>query len=84
MKNNTKSSITLPREELRLVLELKKKIGAKSKVEVIRRGLMKLKESTDRQLLSAAYEKASKATKKNTLKELKALNSLVNEGLEDK
>jgi hypothetical protein len=37
MRRNTKSSITLPPKELKLVLELKAKLGAESNVEDMRR-----------------------------------------------
>ena len=37
MRANTKSSITLPPEELRMVLALQARLKAKSKVEVVRR-----------------------------------------------
>jgi Arc/MetJ-type ribon-helix-helix transcriptional regulator len=49
MKTNTKSSITLPPEELRLVVSLQARLKAKSKVEVVRRGLRLLQETTDRE-----------------------------------
>jgi len=39
MKTNTKSSITLPPDELKLVVRLKAMLKAKSKVEVVRRGI---------------------------------------------
>jgi len=82
MKYNTKSSITLPREELKLVEELKRRLGAKSNVEVIRRGLQKLKETTDRELLRQAYAKAAQSLKKNTQKELQELDHLASENIE--
>ena len=59
MKSNAKSSITLPPDEVKLVKDLKKKLKAKSNVEVVRRGLKLLKEQTDRDLLRKAYESAS-------------------------
>jgi Arc/MetJ-type ribon-helix-helix transcriptional regulator len=55
MKANAKSSITLPAGEVSMVNRLMKTLGAKSKVEVIRRGLRLLQETTDR----AALRKAS-------------------------
>ena len=73
MKSNTKSSITLPREELRLVNELKKRLRARTKVEVVRRGLYLLKDSTDREALQAAYAKASKDVRASTRSELAEL-----------
>jgi len=51
MKSNTKSSITLPPEELKLVVSLQARLKAKSKVEIVRRGLRLLQEATDRESL---------------------------------
>ena len=81
MKFNTKSSITLPSNELRLVEELRKKLKAKSKVDVIRRGLYLLKETTDRKTLRDAYAKASRSMKDSILKEIEDLDSLTSEGV---
>jgi len=39
MKSNTKSSITLPAEELALVEDLRLTLKVRTKVEVVRRGL---------------------------------------------
>jgi hypothetical protein len=47
MKSNTKSSITLPAKELKLVLALQTKLKAKSKVEVVRRSLSTRSSLTD-------------------------------------
>ena len=58
MKSNTKSSITLPPSELAMVNELMKKLKAKSKVDVIRQGLMLLKETTDRNEIAEQYRQA--------------------------
>jgi len=58
MKTNTKSSITLPPEELRLVVSLQARLKAKSKVEVVRRGLRLLQETTDRESMREAYRRA--------------------------
>jgi len=82
MKSNTKSSITLPPSELELVNLLKKRLHAKSKVEVIRKGLQLLKESTDRQALRNAYRKASEATRGSLQDELDELDTLSDEGLD--
>jgi len=84
MKLNTKSSITLPAEELRLVEALRSKLGIKSKVEVVRRGLRLLKEATDRSSLRAEYRRASSATRSTLSEELRELDHLVAEGLEDR
>lgn len=82
MKSNTKSSITLPPEELMLVLALQAKLKAKSKVEVVRRGLRLLKEMTDRESLREAYRQASVATRASVSAELKELDHLASEGLD--
>lgn len=81
MKSNTKSSVTLPPEEHRLVIELQKKLGAKSKVEVVRRGLRLLRDVTDREALREAYRSASRATRASLSSELEELDHLSGEGL---
>ena len=83
MKSNAKSSITLPREELLLVEDLVKKLHARSKVDVVRRGLRLLKETTDRAALRAAYRQAAFKVRPSTLIELGELDSLAAEGLDD-
>lgn len=83
MKTNTKSSITLPPKELKLVLSLQKQLQAKSKVEVIRRGLQKLKDEMDKELLVKLYSQASKDIRLATKEELKELDHLANEGLDE-
>lgn len=82
MKSNTKSSITLPSSELELVNTLMKRLRAKSKVEVIRKGLHLLKESTDRQALRNAYRQASEATRKHLKEEMSELESVNSDGLD--
>lgn len=82
MKPNTKSSITLPPAELKLVVDLQTKLKAKSKVEVVRRGLRLLKESTDRAYLREAYRRASRATRASLEVELQELDHLSGEGLD--
>lgn len=82
MKNNTKSSITLPPEELKLVIGLQKKLGAKSKVEVIRRGLKLLRDQTDRQSLRNAYREASAKIQKNYSQEMRELDGVTEEGID--
>ena len=54
MKSNTKSSITLPAHELRLVQSLKARLRLKSNVEVVRKGLLLLQQTTDRAALKEA------------------------------
>jgi hypothetical protein len=83
MKSNTKSSITLPPEELKLVVSLQARLKAKSKVEVVRRGLRLLQETTERARMREAYRRASLATRHALTKELKELDPLVGDGLDE-
>ena len=83
MKPNTKSSITLPSKELKLVLSLQARLKAKSKVEVVRRGLQLLDETTERTSLREAYRRASLATRKSLGQELEELDPLTGEGLDE-
>ncbi|HUG52882.1 MAG TPA: hypothetical protein VMR21_04755 [Vicinamibacteria bacterium] len=81
MKTNTKSSITLPPEELRMVVDLQAKLKARSKVEVVRRGLRLLRDVTEREALREAYRSASRATRDSVSRELGELDHLAGEGL---
>ena len=83
MKSNTKSSITLPAEELAMVEGLRKRLRAKSKVEVVRRGLYLLRDSVERESLRAQYAEASRRVRKSTLAELNDLDPLSAEGLDE-
>lgn len=83
MKTNTKSSITLPAEELKLVVALQARLKAKSKVEVVRRGLRLLRDATDRESLRDAYRLASQATRASLSAELAELDPLASEGLDE-
>lgn len=82
MKPNTKSSVTLPAEELQLVQALKTRLKLKSNVEVIRRGLRLLQESSERSALREAYRAASRATRNSTKEALRDFDPLIDEGLE--
>jgi hypothetical protein len=82
MKANAKSSITLPAGELKLVRSLKARLHAKSNVEVIRRGIRLLQESTDREALRSAFRAASKAVRPSTLESIEELDHLAGEGLD--
>ena len=64
-----------------MVEALQARLGAKSKVEVVRRGLKLLRETTDRDALRRAFLEASRATREATLKELEDLDGLTSEGL---
>ena len=83
MKPNVrlKSSITLPREEIALVEELRAHLGAKTKVEVVRRGLRLLKESVDPVSLRKAYRAAARAVAGHAVDEVRDLDGLVDDGL---
>jgi Arc/MetJ-type ribon-helix-helix transcriptional regulator len=83
MKSNPRSSITLPPNELRLVLALKARLKAKSKLEVVRRGLRLLQQTTERESLREAYRRASRAVRASTPAELSELEGLTSEGLEE-
>lgn len=82
MKSNTKSSVTLPRDELELVQSLKSRLKLKSNVEVIRRGLRLLQETTERRALRAAYREASRATRRSSREAIDELDHLIDEGLD--
>lgn len=82
MKADTKSSVTLPRETFAIVTKLRRQLGAKSNVEVVRQGLYLLKERADRDALRAEYRKAALALREGTKLELNELDPLVGEGLE--
>lgn len=82
MSTSAKSSITLPASELRLVTTLEERLGLKSSVEVVRRGLHLLREEIDRKALRAAYRKASRATRSGLASELEEFDHLAGEGLD--
>ncbi|MSP62268.1 MAG: hypothetical protein EXR72_18445 [Myxococcales bacterium] len=83
MKLNTKSSITLPAAELAMVEKLRVRLGARTKVEVIRRALTVLRETTDRAALRRGYLDASRTTRAATLLEIADLDHLGGEGLDE-
>lgn len=83
MISNTKSSITLPAEEVRAVQRLKDRIGARSNVEVVRRALRLLEETTDREAMREAYANAARAVRASTVAELEELDHLSGEGLDE-
>jgi len=67
-----------------MVLALQSKLKAKSKVEVVRRGLRLLRDVTERDQLREAYRQASRATRASLSHELAHLDHLAAEGLEDR
>lgn len=83
MNSNTKSSITLPREELQLVQRLKKQLGAKTNVEVVRRGLYLLRDATEREAMRRAYVRAARDVRAGTHAELAELDHLSSEGMDE-
>ena len=82
MKSNAKSSVTLPAEELELVKSLKSRLRLKSNVEVVRRGLRLLQETTDRAALREAYRHASEIVRKENSTDMADFDQLSGEGLE--
>ncbi len=82
MKSHTKSSITLPPRELKLVRSLKSRLKLKTNVEVVRRGIRLLQETTDREALRAAFRRASLATRASLRSEIEELDHLAGEGLD--
>lgn len=61
--------------------QLQKRLRAKTKVEVVRRGLTLLKEATDRAALRSAYRNASEATRASTLEAIEDFDGLSDEGV---
>ncbi len=82
MKTNTKSSITLPAEELRLVQALKAQLKLKSNVDVVRAGLRLLRETTEREALREQFRRASAATRAALRHDLEELDHLAGEGID--
>ncbi len=82
MKSNAKSSVTLPAEELELVMKLKRRLRVKSNVEVVRRGLRLLQETTDRAALRESYRQASDAVRGQNASDMKELDGLIDEGID--
>jgi hypothetical protein len=82
MKSNTKSSITLPPKELQMILDLQRKLKLTTKVEVVRRGLVLLKETLDREALRKQFRDASVAARASSLAAIGELDHLVEEGID--
>ena len=82
MTSNTKSSITLPAEELRMVKRLKSRLKLKSNVDVVRAGRRILDETTERTAIREAFRRASRATCADLVAELAELDHLAGEGLD--
>ena len=80
--SSAKSSITLPPGEFRLVTDLKTRLGLKSNVEVVRKGLRMLHEATERRALRQAYRKASRVARGATREAIDELDHLGDEGID--
>ena len=64
-----------------MVVALQAKLKAKSKVEVVRRGLRLLRDVKERAALREAYRRASHATRGSLGDELRELDHLSGEGI---
>jgi Arc/MetJ-type ribon-helix-helix transcriptional regulator len=82
MTSNTKSSVTLPAEEVKRVRRLRARLRLKSNVDVVRAGLKLLEETTEREALREAFRRASLATRGSVHAELEELDHLAGEGLD--
>ena len=67
-----------------MVVSLQARLKAKSKVEVVRRGLRLLRDVTEREALRDAYRRASLATRASLSQELRELDHLAAEGLSER
>ena len=65
------------------MIALKTKLKARSKVEVVRRGLDLLRKPTERESLRAAYRQASRATRASLAEDLRDLDPLTSEGIDE-
>jgi hypothetical protein len=82
MKSNPRSSISLPASEVRAVEKLRRRLGAPTKVAVVRRALRLLEETTDLEQLRQGYREASLKTRASTRAALMELDHLAAEGLD--
>ena len=85
MKANAakKSSFTLAAAEHAQVRRLRRILKARSNTEVIRRSLQLLEESVSREELRRQFREASLRVRASTLKAVRELDPLANEGLRD-
>jgi hypothetical protein len=85
MKPDTanKSSFTLGAAEHAQVRRLRKMLNARSNTEVIRRSLKVLEEQLSREELRRQFREASARVRSSTVKELRELEPLTNDGLDD-
>ena len=85
MKSNTsgKSSFTLAPAEHAQVRRLRRLLKARSNTEVIRRSLRLLEESLAREELRRQFREAAARVRSSTIEEVRELDPLAGEGLED-
>jgi hypothetical protein len=83
MAITAKSSVTLPIEEIKRIEKLKKRLAAKSNVEVVRQGLRLLESSLDREELRAQFKLASQRVVATSGDEMRELDALSHESLDD-
>ena len=85
MRSNTaaKSSFTLSAAEHAQVRRLRRMLNARSNTEVIRRSLKVLEEQLSREELRRQFQEASAKVRSSTVKELRELEALSNDGLDD-
>jgi hypothetical protein len=78
-----KSSFTLAPAEHAQVKRLKRMLRARSNTEVIRRSLTLLEESLSREALRAQFREAVERVRQSTPEEIKDLEGVVADGLDD-
>jgi len=83
MKSNARSSITLPADEVARIERLRRRVGERTYVGVVRKALRLLEDTTDRAALQKAYAEASRRTRRSLSAEIESLDHLASEGLED-
>ena len=77
-----RSSITLSAEEVARIERLKRRLGAKTNIAVVRSALRLLESTTNRDELRRAYRDASNATRASLVGEMADLDHLTAEGLD--
>ena len=85
MKRNAaaKSSFTLSAAEHSQVQRLRKMLNARSNTEVIRRALKLLEEQVSREELRRQFREAATRIRSSTIKELRELDGLIGDGLDE-
>jgi len=80
---SAKSSFTLAPADHARVKRLRRVLKARSNTEVIRRSLKMLEESVAREELRRQFREAAARVRSSTLEEMKELDGLVADGLDD-